>query len=442
MNGPIDITRRSAMKGLAASTAAASFTSSVSAKGANERIVVGAIGLGGRGRIHAKLLAERKDVELAYVCDPDLIRAENAATEVERAGGKRPKVVQDLRLVLEDDSVDAVTVATPDHWHAPAAILACEAGKHVYVEKPCSHNVREGRLMVEAARKHDRVVQVGTQARNSVHVKRAMELIRDGAIGDVLVAKAWDSQLRRDIGHGKPGNPPGKLDYDLWLGPAPHEPYHENHLHYNWHWRYAYGTGDMGNDGVHELDLALWGLGVDGQHPESVSAIGNKLFFDDDQEFPDTQNVTFDFAPAGENGRRRQLIFELRIWTPYRMEGYENGNAFYGTKGFLLLGKNDNFKLYGERNKLIEEMKADGANTQNTIIHHDDFLNCIRNGGRPQADIEIGHHGSTACHLGNIASRLKRTLFFDGKTEQFVGDDEANKLLTRTYRDGHWASLS
>ena len=198
----------------------------------------------------------------------------------------------------------------------------------------------------------------------------------------------------------------------------------------------------MGNDGVHELDLALWGLGVDGQHPESVSAIGDKLYFDDDQEFPDTQNVTFDFAPAGDNGRRKQLIFELRIWTPYRMEGYENGNAFYGTKGFLLLGKNDNFKLYGARNKLIEEMKADGANTQNTIIHHDDFLNCIRNGGRPQADIEIGHHGSAACHLGNIASRLKRTLFFDGKTEQFINDEEANTLLTRTYRKGHWASLA
>ena len=296
--------------------------------------------------------------------------------------------------------------------------------------------------MIEAARKHDRVVQVGTQARNSVHVRRAMDLIKNGAIGDVLVAKAWDSQLRKNIGHGKPSTPPKQLDYDLWQGPVPHKPYHDNRLHYNWHWRYAYGTGDMGNDGVHELDLALWGLGVDGQHPESVSAIGNKLFFDDDQEFPDTQNVTFDFAPTGENGRRKQLIFELRIWTPYRMEGYENGNAFYGTKGFLLLGKNDNFKLYGERNQLLEEMKADGANTQNTVIHHNDFLNCIRNGGRPQADIEIGHHGSAACHLGNIASRLKRTLFFDGKAEQFIEDEEANTLLTRTYKKDHWASLA
>lgn len=434
------------MKGLAAGVATAGVASTVSARSANDRIAIGAIGCGGRGRAHAKLLAGREDVDVLYVCDPDLTRANQAAVDVENACGKKPQTVQDLRRILDDSksrpAVDAITVATPDHWHAPATVLACKAGKHVYVEKPCSHNVREGRLMVEAARKYKRVVQVGTQARNSKHVRRAMQLIRDGAIGDVLVAKAWDSQRRRDIGHGKPSKPPAHLDYDLWLGPAPHEPYHANRLHYNWHWRYAYGTGDMGNDGVHELDLALWGLGVDGQHPEAVSAIGNKLFFDDDQQFPDTQNVTFDFAPAGENGRRKQLIFELRIWTPYRMEGYENGNAFYGTKGFLLLGKNDNFKVYGERNKLIEEMQADGRNTENTRIHHEDFLNCIRSGGRPQADIELGHHSAAACHLGNIASRLKRTLFFDGKSEQFIGDDDANTLLTRTYREGHWASLA
>lgn len=441
MNTPTDITRRVAIKGLVASAAVASATNSAFSKNSNDRIVIGAIGLGGRGTAHAALLAQRNDVDLAYVCDPDMERAQKAATKVEEVSGQRPKTIQDMRILLDDDSVDAVTVATPDHWHAPATILACEAGKHVYVEKPCSHNVREGRLMVEAARKHNRVVQVGTQARNSVHVRKAMDLIHNGAIGDVLVAKAWDSQLRKNIGHGKPGSPPKHLDYDLWLGPAPHEPYQDNRLHYNWHWRYAYGTGDMGNDGVHELDLALWGLGVDGQHPESVSAIGNKLFFDDDQEFPDTQNVTFDFAPTGNKGQRKQLIFEMRIWTPYRMEGYENGNAFYGTKGFLLLGKNDNFKLYGERNQLIEEMKAEGTNTQNTLIHHSDFINSIRNGKRPQADIDIGHHGSATCHLGNIASRLKRTLFFDGKTEQFMGDDEANTLLSRTYRKDHWASL-
>ena len=434
------IPRRQAMQNLAAGAALVSAAPSLFAADANKRIVMGCIGVGGRGRGHARLHAERKDVHLAYICDPDLKHAERSAGEISKVSGRRPAIVQDLRRVLEDGSVDAVTVATPDHWHGPATILACKAGKHVYVEKPCSHNVLEGKLMVDAARAHDRVVQVGTQARNSVHVRRAMELMRDGAIGDILVAKAWNSQRRRHIGHGAPGRPPAHLDYDLWEGPAPHEPYQSNQLHYNWHWRFAHGTGDMGNDGVHELDLALWGLGVQAQHPETVSGIGSKLFFDDDQQFPDTQNIAFEFAPSETNGQRKQLIFELRIWTPYRQEGHENGNAFYGTKGFLLLGKNDSYRLYGERNKLIEEMQADGANARNTQIHHEDFINCIRNGGRPQADIEIGHHGATACHLGNIAARLKRSLRFDAAKEQITGDAEANSLLRRDYRAGHWAT--
>lgn len=434
--------RREALQGLTAGVAAATWSSPLAARSSSETLSIAAVGCGGRGRAHVKLLAGRNDVRIPFVCDPDQTRAEQAAAEIEQLTGTKPAVVRDIRRVLDDSSVDAITVATPDHWHAPATILACEAGKHVYVEKPCSHNVREGRLMIEAARQHNRVVQVGTQARNSRHVRRAMQLLHEGAIGDVLVAKAWNSQLRKNIGRGQPGTPPAHLDYNLWLGPAPYEPYHANRLHYNWHWRFAYGTGDLGNDGIHELDLARWGLGVDAEHPESVTASGAKLFFDDDQQFPDTQNVTWDYAPQGPQGRRRQLIFELRIWTPYRMEGYENGNAFYGTKGFLLLGKNDNFRLYGERNKLIEETAADGTNAENTARHHADFVNCIRTGQRPQADIELGHRSATACHLGNIASRLKRTLFFDAESEQFVGDEEANRLLTRSYREGFWASLT
>jgi len=435
--------RRDAVKGigLGVGIASASLLSSRSfAKGAGDRVVIGVVGCGGRGRQHAQLLAGREDVRVAYACDPDLHRAERSAAEVERASGKKPAVVQDLRKVLDDDAVDAIIVSTPDHWHAPAAILACDAGKHVYVEKPCSHNVREGRLMIEAARRHKRIVQVGTQARNSKHVRHAMQLIRDGAIGDVLVAKAWNSQRRGNIGHGKPSAPPGHLDYDLWLGPAPYVPYHSNRLHYNWHWRYAFGTGDIGNDGVHEMDLALWGLGVE-SHPETVSGIGEKLFFDDDQQFPDTQNVAFGFAAESENGQRKQLIFEMRIWAPYRMEGYENGNAFYGTKGFLLLGKNDGLRLFGERNKLISEMPAAGANTQNTLTHHEDFLQSIRSGNRPQADIEMGHRAAVACHLGNIACRLGRSIRFDATAEQVPDDAEAGAWLGRDYRKGHWASL-
>jgi len=410
----------------------------------NEKIIVGIIGTGGRGSGLADTMARHPDAEVAFVCDVDQDRARACAARVEKAGGKAPRIESDLRKVLDHKDVDAVVVATPDHWHAPATILACAAGKHVYVEKPCSHNIREGRLMLEAARKHNKVVQVGTQARNTVHVQKAMELLKSGAIGEVLMAKAWDTQRRKDIGKGSPGAAPANLDYDLWVGPAPMVPYQSNLLHYNWHWRYAFGTGDMGNDGAHEMDLALWGLGVE-THPSTVSAIGGKLFFDDDQEFPDSQTAVFDFPATGPNGKRKQMIFELRIWTPYDQEGYDNGNAFYGTKGMLLLGKNESYRLYGEGNKLIEEVKLSEATPASgpsgtTAAQQRDFLDCIRSGARPKADIEIGHRAATACHLANIASRLNRTLQFDPEKEQIIGDDEANALVGRTYREGgHWA---
>jgi predicted dehydrogenase len=399
-----------------------------------EKIVIGAIGCGGRGTFLATSFAGHKDVELAYVCDVDDSHASRAAKSVEDRQGKPVKVVRDLRRVLDDPAIHAVTIGTPDHWHGPATLLALEAGKHVYVEKPCSHNIREGRLMVEAARRKKLVVQTGTQSRSGEHVKAAMQLLRDNAIGEVLVAKAWNSQRRGNIGRGQPSEPPKNLDYDLWLGPIPHLPYQSNRLHYSWHWWYATGTGDMGNDGVHDLDLARFGLGVE-THPTTVAAIGGKYFFDDDQQFPDTQMVVFEYPGSGNVGQRKQLIFEQRIWSPYRQEGYENGNAFYGTKGMLLLGKNDGWKLYGERNKLIKEMGV----SERESTHQRDFIQCIKNGGRPAADIEIGHLSATLCHLGNLACRLGRQLKFDPQTEQILNDDEANRLVRREYREGHWA---
>lgn len=434
--------RREALHGLSAGMAFAGIHSTGLVRSGEDAVLVGVVGCGRRGRVHARLLAGRKDARVSYVCDPDRTRAEQTALEVERICGRKPVAVQDLRRILDDSTVDAVAIATPAHWHAPATVLACDAGRHVYVESPCSHNVREGRLMVEAARRHKRAVQTGTQARNSNHICRAMQLLREGAIGDVLVAKAWNSQRRLNIGQGRPARPPVPLNYDLWLGPAPYEPYHASRLHGNWRWRFAWGTGVPGQHGAHQLDLARWGLGVDDQHPESVTARSATLFSEDDHEFPETRQLTLDYAPAGKNGRRRQLIFESRISPHCGRTGFENGNAFYGTKGFLLLGRNDSFKLYGERDRLIEEAPADGTSTRNTLLHHADFLDCIRGGRRPQADIEIGARSAAACHLGNIASRLNRTLFFDGTTEKFLGDGEANELLTRSYREGHWASLA
>ena len=417
---------------LTASAAVLGLSTSARVFGANERIVLGLIGPGGMGTNLLQSFAAQPDVAIAYVCDPDEQRMNQAAQTAEAISKQRPKAVKDLRRVLEDKSVDAVVVATPDHWHAPATILACEAGKHVYVEKPCAHNIREGRLMVEAARRSNRVVQVGTQSRSTEHVRRAMELLRNGAIGDILVAKAWNSQLRGSIGHAKPSTPPAHLDFDLWVGPAPMVPYQSNLLHGVWRWWFAFGTGDMGNDGVHDIDIARWGLGVE-THPTTITALGGKYFFDDDQQFPDTQYVVFEYASEGR--RKKQLVYEQRLWSPYFQEGYENGDAYYGTKGMLILGKGGGWQLFGPRNEPREKMTG----TPDGPAHHRNFLECIKSGQRPHADIEIGHLSSSLSHLGNIATRLGRTLHFDPATEQIVGDKEANRLVRRTYRKGHWA---
>ncbi len=429
--------RRAFLKSSAVAVAATTWSGgvpSVVAAGANERIQLGIIGPGGMGMNLLRSFAPMPDVQVGWVCDPDENRARAAAREVEDRTGRPPRVVADLRRVLEDNSVDAVIIATPDHWHAPATILACDAGKHVYVEKPASHNLREGRLMIDAARKAKRVVQVGTQSRSSPHVLRAMELLKQGVIGDILVAKVWNSQLRRDIGHATPTRPPAELDFDLWLGPAPAVPYRSNLLHSQWRWFRAFGTGDMGNDGVHDIDIALWGLGVV-SHPNRIVASGGKYFFDDDQEFPDTQTVIFEYGPPVVGGRPRQLIFEQRIWSPYVQEGHENGNAFYGTKGYMILGKGGGWQIFGPRNQPGESMKG----TVNSLAHHRNFLECLRTGALPNADIEIGHLSSSLCHLGNIATQTGRALTFDPVKERFKGDSTATRLLHRQYRKGHWA---
>jgi len=422
--------RRSFLQGIGRGIAAAA-TGSVSrssAASANERVVVAVIGCGGMGSNHLKLLAARRDVELAYVCDVDRKRAAEAVRRAEGAGAK-PKGVHDLRRVLDDKAVDAVWVATPDHWHGPAAILACEAGKHVYVEKPCSHNIREGRLMVEAARKHKRIVQAGMQSRSTDYIREGIQRLREGVIGEVLVAKAWNSQKRSNIGHAQPSEPPTEIDYDLWVGPAPMVPYQSNRLHYNWHWWYAFGSGDMGNDGVHELDIARWGLGIE-TPPATVAALGGKYGFDDDQQFPDTQYVVFDFPGDGRVGHKKQLIFEQRIWSPYPEHGAENGNAFYGTKGMMILAKNGGWTiLKGESRKGSVSVPA----------HHQNFLDCIRNDAKPNADIEVGHLSATLCHLGNLAARLGRTLQYDAESEAITSEPNGDRLVRRDYREGHWA---
>src|SRR5262245_62101873 len=317
-----DSTRRTFLKqtaGSAAGTAALLAGPALGALGANERLGLGLIGCGGRGTHVAEVFRAQKQADVAWVCDADAARLGKAA---EKFGVPSTHAVADMRKLLDDQGVDAVLVATPDHWHSPAAILACQAGKHVYVEKPCSHNVREGRLLVEASRKTRRLVQHGTQSRSTKMMIEAVQMLREGAIGDVLVTKAWNIQKRRSIGHQQPTDPPSGLDYDLWVGPAAMVPYQENRVHGGWHWFYEFGTGDMGNDGVHDIDYARWGLGMETQ-PSLVSAVGGKFFFDDDQQFPDTQQVTFEYPGDGRPGQRRILIYEQRLWStnyPYNVD--------------------------------------------------------------------------------------------------------------------------
>jgi len=430
------IPRRTILEAGAMGAAALAFGGVRAAGADGRRVVVGLIGAGGMGSNHLRLLSARRDVEVAYVCDVDRDRLAEGAAIVEKGSGKAPEVVGDLRRVLDDRRIEAVWIATPDHWHTPAAILALDAGKHVYVEKPCCHNIREGRLLVEAAKRSGKHLQVGTQSRSTAVVKEAIDRVRGGEIGEVLAAKAWNSQLRRTIGKTQPSQPPSQLDYDLWVGPAPMVPYRSNMLPGIWRWWYDFGCGDIGNDGVHDIDVACWGLGVD-SHPSRVACLGGKSFFDDDQQFPDTQYVVFEYPDAAGPGRAKQLIFEQRIWSPYVQESYENGAAFYGTQGVLIIGHSVGWTLYGPKNKKI----AERTGPADLPAHHDNFLDCVRGESKtPNADAPAGHRSAALVHLANIAARVGRVVHFDPKAETITGHDEAAALVSRRYRDGHWAA--
>ncbi len=424
-------TRRTFLQSTAAaSLPLASFVHHAGAADANKPVNVALIGCGGRGSYLAGVFQSNPGVTLSWVCDVDTARLQKG----QKLARDRVRVSNDIRKVLADDKLDAVIVATPDHWHSPAAILACEAGKHVYVEKPCSHNVREGRLLVESARRNKRVVQHGTQVRSTTMMIDAVKLLRDGIIGDVKVCKAWNIQRRGNIGKGKPGTPPATLDYDNWVGPAEFIPYQANRTPSGWHWWYHFGTGDMGNDGVHDIDYARWGLGVE-THPSLVSAAGGKFFFDDDQQFPDTQQVTFQYPGSGATGDQKILMYEQRLWSTNYPHNVDSGAEFYGTKGQMFLSRRGKIAVYGERNRRIEVKVVPEA--QNAQKHIKNFLHCVRTGQTPNGDIELGHLTTSLCHLGNVATRLGRSFRFDPDAERVLGDPEADKLMARPYRD-HW----
>lgn len=426
--------RRTFLKSAGLGAAAVTLNTGVS-HAAGDVIRAAIIGPGGMGTHHLKQLVGRKDVVITHVCDVDKNRLATAADHVTKGSRQAPKAVKDMREVFDSKDVDAVWIATPDHWHAPAAILALDAGKHVYVEKPCCHNIREGRLLIEAAKRSGKMLQVGTQSRSTPTVMEAMERLRKGEIGEVLVAKAWNSQLRKSIGKTKPSKPPEHLDFDLWLGPAPLVQYRSNMLHGIWRWWHDYGAGDMGNDGVHDIDVACWGLGVT-TLPSRTACLGGKYFFDDDQQWPDTQYAVFEYPVAGKPGVMKQLIFEQRIWSPYVQEDYENGAAFYGTKGMLIVGHSVGWKLYGERNKLL----AERTGRPELPPHHTNFIECIQGKQKKlNADALAGHLSAGLCHLANSAAQIGRVLNFDPVKEVMLNDKEAAPMVSRKYRDGHWA---
>jgi predicted dehydrogenase len=388
----------------------------------SERVRVAVIGLRNRGTDLAKEFARSPNAQVVALCDIDESMVGKPRSAVEQIAGKAPKVEQDFRRLLDDKTIDAIAVATPDHWHALLTVMGCQAGKDVYCEKPASHGVVEGRRMVEAARKYDRVVQLGTQRRSTDWVGEAVDHVRSGALGKVGMVRTWTHQKRVNIGRGQTGPVPAGVDYALWQGPAPDRPFMPNRFHYNWHWFWNWGTGELGNNGVHGVDVARWAMGVDA--PLTVASSGGKYLFDDDQETPDTQIVTWEFATAA-------LVCEHRLWSNQGLEGDKFGVVFYGEKGTLVVGAKGWRVDNPDGGPALRPSSGNGSTP--TGLHVENFLDCVRTRKRPNADIEIGHLSTRLCHLGNIAHRVGRKLTFDPSREAFRHDGEADTLLAREY---------
>ncbi len=398
---------------------------------AAETIVLGIIGTGGRGTTLSKEFAGLPGAEVAYVCDVDSKRMAEAASATAEKQSRTPEQTGDLRRILDDAAVDAVVIAAPDHWHAPAAILACAAGKHVYVEKPVSHNPHEGEVLIEAARHHKRVVQVGTQRRSSPGVAEAVERVRSGEIGTARFARGWINSQRPNIGHGKAAPVPARLDYKLWQGPVPETPYRDNLIHYNWHWFWNWGTGEIGNNGIHALDVCRWGLGVG--LPSRVTCGGGKLFFDDDQQTPDTQIATFVYEADKANGAslQRAIHWEHRTWHRRGFEGETFGIQFYGDRGSLMISSRD-YRVFDMQGKQLEQKSL----SRGEFEHLHDFLDAVRSDRKPNADVQTGVDSAMLCHLGNIAYRTGSTVDFNPKDRRIENNPAAEKLWKREYRKG------
>ncbi len=442
---PID--RRTFLKRSAGAAAVASVAGpAYGVTGANEQIRVACAGIRSRGRSHINefLKMRKKGVDVVAVCDIDEHVLAARAQSVEKVRGKKPRAEVDMRKLMDDKSIDAFSFATPNHWHALGTIWACQAGKDVYVEKPASWCVREGRKMVEAARKYKRIVQVGTQSRSSGGIRSAVSKLYAGLIGDVYMARSLCYKQRDSIRSRDTGPPPKNVHFDLWLGPAKEQPYHANLVHYNWHWFWDFGNGDVGNQGVHEVDKARWGLGKK-THPVKVASMGGRFGYEDQGQTPNTQITTLTY----EDGK--MMVIEVRGRATNGEAGEYVGNLFYGSQGYMA-GWKEAYTARGGR-KVGKPYGNKAATTQaagykfpevggpgGSGNHFENFIVAVRSRKVEDlnADIIEGHLSAVPFQIGNIAYRLGRTLTFDPKTEKFVGEgaSEANPYLTRDYRKG------
>jgi len=405
--------------------------------GANDRIRTAVMGVNARGLALANNFSLQKNCEVLYISDVDSRAAEKCINSVEKKQNRRPKSAPDFRKTLEDKNLDALVVAAPDHWHATATILASQAGKHVYLEKPCSHNPNEGELLVKVAEKYKNVIQMGNQRRSWPNVVAAITELHNGVIGRPYYAKTWYANNREPIGIGKEVTVPSWLDFELWQGPAPRTPYKDNIVHYNWHWLWNWGTGEAVNNGTHFVDLARWGLNVD--YPTRVSSFGGRYRYNDDWETPDTQVIGMDF------GNESSIIWEGRSCNRLTSEGATVGVIFYGEGGSLQIDAGNSYKIYDLKSKLVKVVKNETAFEEGNLMnpsqvldaHHiQNFFSAINSGTDLNSDILGGHKSTLLVQLGNIAQRSGTTLDIDPSTGRILNNKEAQKYWSREYEPG------
>jgi predicted dehydrogenase len=405
--------------------------------GSNDRINFAVIGLNGRAYAHLSSLgANRTAARISHVCDVDTDILAKFAKSVQQETGTVPVSEKDFRRILDRKDVDAITIATPDHWHAPMAIAGLQAGKHIYVEKPCSHNPAEGEMLVQAQQKYGKLVQMGTQQRSSLHTIEIVGRIHDGVIGRPYFAKAWYVNVRKSIGTGKEVPVPPQLDWDLWQGPAPRRPYRDNVHPYNWHWFKVYGTGETLNTGTHEVDVCRWALGVD--YPKQIAASGGRYHFKDDWQFYDTLITSFEYGGT-------MISWEGKSCQGMKYYGRDRGSTIMGTDGTALIDR-DGYEIYDLKGKKVHEFKTGSATESSDLLgrdsmtdaHFANFIAGIRKGEKLNAPVSVGNVAVTMLQLSNIAWEVNRELHLDAKDGRIQRDPEAMKLWSREYEKG-WA---